>query len=158
MLSVTGQPSLVELFSEVRITVGESCINERKGKRISQVRKEKEHHMRMGDREDTWDVRRPDVLNRTISCTTFTEERCRDCGQVTTACVKCESCPRMLCFSCDETQHSKLVLHDRLKFDGRRRIFLSQYEFINSNGEIFEKGNYAFIFKPFLIVYLIIPS
>lgn len=131
------------------MTVGDSCVELRKEKTIVHARQEKEHSKKMNRKEDQWDGKRTGTRRQLICSITFSEKKCVDCRTLTKACVKCENCRTIMCWKCDEKLHSRLVLHDRKIFDGQRRIFLAQSEFINALKDIFEKGLLQILtFKP----------
>lgn len=133
---------LEDAVSNTRGSIGQERINERRQVKLAQVKIMKEHEKKMTKREDEWGIRLPGVIQHIIRCTAFVDVKCTDCGTVTAASVKCESCRKFLCWSCDEGLHTIVVLHNRKVCPGGLRLLcLAQNEFLSSNEDKFEKGN-----------------
>ncbi len=99
-----------------------------------------EHARKMTRRENDWENRMADIVTNSVESTVWDACKCADCGFITDNCIKCDTCPRMLCWKCDEIMHTKMVLHTRYINDNQRRRFMFQNEFLNPFGKIFKKG------------------
>ncbi len=90
--------------------------------------------------EQAWHTKRGLIHNHVLSSLSFCGGYCSDCEKFEEKVIRCESCRRNLCSSCDLITHRRMVFHTRVISDGISRSFLLPHQFLNDNREIMEKS------------------
>ncbi|XP_045026109.1 uncharacterized protein LOC123470196 isoform X1 [Daphnia magna] len=90
--------------------------------------------------EQAWHTKRGLIHNHVLSSLSFCGGYCSDCEKFEEKVIRCESCRRNLCSSCDLITHRRMVFHTRVISDGISRSFLLPHQFLNDNREIMEKN------------------
>lgn len=100
--------------------------------------------VRIAAAEAIWDEERY-LLQNAEERTSIILGKCFHCDQeANIRCIECES--KEFCFSCDNSIHQNLPLHNRVCFVSRYLRPLSPLEIIDSTGNIVKTGNLLFCF------------
>ena len=112
-----------------------------------------QHKDAMRAKESMWDSKRQTILSSVISSQSFSIVKCQDCFIETTSCVRCLSCRKYLCHSCDLSTHTKQVVCDHeICREETLLVPLLQNQFIDFFGEIFTQGNTKYLKSDMLIL------
>lgn len=149
-------PSARACSPVIDTTLLDSHLVELENRAEEELNREKEHNSKQKQREkqtskqqrqqEEWDVLKDIYFHAFISEQAFTPTYCITCHKTLDQFyVKCNSCKKKQCNTCDASVHSENPFHDRVLFTNEKMQYLLPTQFITKEGNVNDTSNYKFM-------------